>query len=476
MALGVFSLSLAVRVLYAADLAPVMYTREQPGIRMAMRYDASALRMLQGDGILFPAEADPSKTGLLARPPGYAFFLRMVYAGLGRSFFTAQLVQNLLSSTTPVLLFLLAARLLGTAAGAIGGFLAAVSPHLGAVSNLISPDGLSALPLMAAMLVLAPVAPDREPSLGSAAAAGVLIGLSAWLRPNLVLMGPFLAVALLVLARTPRHAARPLALMGAAALFAIAPITLRNYAIFGEFVPISTNGGLTLWQGVADAGGERFGARTTDRRVAREEAVRYGKPSYASWWAEPDGIWRDRDRYRRSLEVIRWRPLWYLRAMLRRVGEMVSYHSTGAPLVGAAAEAAEADAEHESGDEDRLAPLRTFHASDDAAPEPVLDDRLVLTPGEALAFTRPALRSVQRLGGLTTLPLLLLGLARLLRRDGRLLLWLAVVPAYYFVFESMFLYEWRVATPMHYPLFAFAGLGWASLATAAARAIRRRAL
>jgi hypothetical protein len=133
--------------------------------------------------------------------------------------------------------------------------------------------------------------------------------------------------------------------MGAAALFAIAPITLRNYAIFGELVPISTNGGLTLWQGVADAGGERFGARTTDRRVAREEAVRYGKPSYAAWWAEPDGIWRDRDRYRRSLEVIRRRPLWYLRAMLRRVWEMVSYHSTGAALVGAAAEAAEADAE-----------------------------------------------------------------------------------------------------------------------------------
>jgi len=55
--LGVFGLSFAIRCLYAVDLAPAMYTRDQPGTRMAMRYDASALRMLAGDGL------KPSKFG-----------------------------------------------------------------------------------------------------------------------------------------------------------------------------------------------------------------------------------------------------------------------------------------------------------------------------------------------------------------------------------------------------------------------------
>ena len=49
--------------------------------------------------------------------------------------------------------------------------------------------------------------------------------------------------------------------------------------------------------------------------------------------------------------------------------------------------------------------------------------------------------------------------------------WLAAIPVYYFVFESMFLYEWRVAVPMHYHLFALAGAGTGFLASAVVRVI-----
>jgi len=40
---ALFLLALAVRSLYALDLAPVMYSRVQPGTRMAWRYDEAAL-------------------------------------------------------------------------------------------------------------------------------------------------------------------------------------------------------------------------------------------------------------------------------------------------------------------------------------------------------------------------------------------------------------------------------------------------
>jgi hypothetical protein len=475
-ALGLFSLSFATRCLYAVDLASVMLTQQQPGIRMAMRYDDAALRMLHGDGVLYPAEVDPAKTGLLARPPGYTFFLRTIYATLGRSFFTAQLVQNVLDSITPVVLFLLAARLLGLAAGAVGGLVAAISPHLSHASNLISPDALSALPLLGASLLLSRTAPDREVPPLQAVSAGALVGISAWLRPNLVLMGPWLAVAFLAFSRRPRRAAVSLVLMAVTALLTISPITLRNYLVFGEFIPVSINGGLTLWQGVADAGGERYGARVTDRKVSREEAARYGKPEYTRWWAEPDGIWRDRERYRRSFEVLRQRPVWYLGAMARRVGEMVSYHSADAPLVlvsGQAAAAADTDSDGEVGSEDRMAPLRTFRGAGEAALEPILPDRLALAPGEALVFLRLVVRTTQRAAALVTLPMLLLGAVVVFRREWRLLAWLATIPVYYFVFESMFLYEWRVAVPMHYHLFALAGSGVVFLGSAAARAVGR---
>jgi hypothetical protein len=462
--LGLFALSFAIRSLYAVDLAPVMYTRDQPGTRMAMRYDGAALDMLAGDGFLFPAQFDAGKTGLLARPPGYAAFLREVYATLGRSFFTVQLVQNILDSATPVIILLLGVRLCGRGAGFVGGFLAAISPHLGYASNLISPDALSALPLGCASLLLAATALGLPVDLRRAAGAGFLLGLSAWLRPNLVLAGPFFAAALVLACRDRRAALRPALVLAAAAALTIAPITLRNYLIFGEFVPISINGGLTLWQGVADAGGERYGARTTDRRVAREEAARYGKPEYAQWWAEPDGIWRDHDRYSRSLAVIRGRPFWYLKAMLRRMVAMVSYHSAAAPFVaevGAPPLLVGPDDDEAATEDDRLAPLRLFEEHGHSAPPPRVPDRRVLAPGEALRALRPAVRLLQGAAAAATLPLLLIGLVVLIREAPRRALFVAIVPVYYLIFESMFLYEWRVAAPMHGYLFLLAGVGFA---------------
>jgi Dolichyl-phosphate-mannose-protein mannosyltransferase len=474
--LGVFALSLAIRCLYAVDLAPVMYTRDQPGTRMATRYDTAALRMLAGDGLLYPSEIDPAKTGLLARPPGYPAFLRIVYACLGRSFFTAQLVQNVLNAVTPVLIALIGMRLFGPAVGVGGGALAAFSPHLGYASNLLSPDALSALPLAGASLLLARASFEKGPGPGRAAIAGALVGVSAWLRPNVVLMGPFLAVAIVALAQDRRAALRPALVLAATAGLTIVPITLRNYVVFGELVPISTNGGLTLWQGVADAGGERFGARTTDRRVAREEAARYHKPEYAQWWAEPDGIWRDHDRYHRSLEVIEQRPFWYARAMLRRMAAMVSYHSAEAPFVarvgGAERPISVADDEEGSQEGDLLAPLRIFQRSGAAARPPRIPDAVALAPGEWLAPLRPVVRGVQVVAAATTLPLAIVGILALLQRMPRAAGFVAVIPLYYLIFESMFIYEWRVATPMHGYLFLFAAAGAVCLFDLARRRVR----
>src|SRR5262245_57789747 len=88
---AVFLLAFVVRSLYAVDQAPGMYTAEQEGTRMAQRYDDAALSILNGEGILWPRVRDREKTGLLARPPGYALYLAAVYAAFGHSYFAAQL-------------------------------------------------------------------------------------------------------------------------------------------------------------------------------------------------------------------------------------------------------------------------------------------------------------------------------------------------------------------------------------------------
>jgi hypothetical protein len=271
---------------------------------------------------------------------------------------------------------------------------------------------------------------------------GVLIGAGVWIRPNVVLLGPFAAFFLFFLLGRNRRALLLSGLVALTSLLVVSPITLRNWLVFGEFVPVSINGGITLWQGVADAGGREYGARVWDKQVMAEEAERYGRPDYLLWWAEPDGISRDRDRYRRATEVIKARPFWYARAMLRRMGMMLLFTDGPKDLLPAGASVKPAEGER--------VPLRAAPGLDAAIDEAAFADR-----AGAASFLRGPLRLIHR--AWFVVPILAwIGLFLSVRDTPRAtLLWL-IVPLYYLVFESPFLYEWRVAVPMQYFLLPFA--------------------
>ena len=151
---------------------------------------------------------------------------------------------------------------------------------------------------MIALLLVAKTHPVGTGSVWTSALAGAFVGAGVWLRPNVVLLPPFLSLVILLVARDRRRGLLHAVALSLAAIAVVIPITIRNYVVFGAFVPVSINGGLTLWQGVADAGGRELGAKRHDTLVAEEEAVRYGDPRYRDWWAEPDGILRDNDRVR----------------------------------------------------------------------------------------------------------------------------------------------------------------------------------
>jgi hypothetical protein len=200
----------------------------------------------------------------------------------------------------------------------------------------------------------------------------------------------------------------------------VAPITVRNLRIYGEFVPVSINGGIVLWEGIADAFGQRFGARSRDLEVAAEEAVRFGDARYARWWASPDGIRRDRDRVRRSLEVIRAHPGLYAASVVRRAGEVLASGSE-APLLGP------------------------------RAPDLALDSTVVNHPllrvDAALAATRPLLLALQRAAAWPAAALASAGLVLLGALAPRRALLLALVPAYVLLVQAPVHFEPRFALP-----------------------------
>ena len=448
----VFALALLVRGLYLADGVALLYTPDQDGTRMARRYDDTALSILAGEGILFPRVWDPARTGLASRPPGYGLFLASVYATLGRSFPIVAAVQDVLTSIAVLLVMVFAHRLFGLPAGVFAGLLVAVSPHVAATSNLVLADAIASIPLLLAFLAALPVvrgAGSPRSQIVRLVLMGGLIGAGVWIRPNVVLLGPFAAFFLFFLLGRNRRALLLSSLVALTSLLVVSPITLRNWLVFGEFVPVSINGGITLWQGVADAGGREYGARVWDKQVMAEEAERYGRPDYLLWWAEPDGIIRDRDRYRRATEVIKARPFWYARAMLRRMGMMLLFTDGPKDLrpAGTVVKAAESE----------RVPLRAVPGLDAAIDETAFAER-----AGAASFLRGPLRLVHR--AWFVVPLLAwIGIILSMRDAPReTLLWL-IVPLYYLVFESPFLYEWRVAVPMQYFLLPFAARAAADL-------------
>src|SRR5262249_47232531 len=83
------------------------------------------------------------------------------------------------------------------------------------------------------------------------------------------------------------------------------------------------------------------------------------------------------------------------------------------------------------------------------------DDRL-LAVGRAVGGGRPLFAGLQAVGLAPPPPPPPPGRAGVVLACGRRAVLLLAVPFYYLATESFFLYEWRVAVPMHYALFACA--------------------
>jgi 4-amino-4-deoxy-L-arabinose transferase-like glycosyltransferase len=464
---SLFIISFSIKSLQAVDIEPTMHTADQPGGGMSSDFDARALAIVAGEGILMRNISDRSDTSLLAHAPGYPIFLSAVYAVSGRSYFTVQLIQNLVNSFSPVLIFLIAGHLISWRVGIASGVLSAVSHHLSYYSNLVLSDSLCPLPILLAVYLLVRVGFRRHASLWVYALAGSMIGLSAWIRPNPMLMG-LASIPLLVIV-SGRHKRVILngVVLASATFLTIAPITIRNYLLYGEFVPIRIGIGIVLWQGLGDASGGRFGARTDDEVILSEVAL-YDKPSYGESWASPDGITRDRDRVRRSLEIIAAHPVWYLGTVFGRMGEMLK-DTADAPLVFRSTDTKllEAISLARSARSSGQKPDRLDEQQSDTI------DRSALKLGRSISWLRPPARAIQRVTKETGLPFILAGLLILCAASGRRTLVILFVPLYYLLFQSVMHAEFRYTLSMRYFLFVLAALVWTLLLTTAVTLLRK---
>jgi Dolichyl-phosphate-mannose-protein mannosyltransferase len=467
-ALLIFFLSFSIKSLVAVDISPVMHTVAHPGLVSMRELERDIALIVEGRGILPPDNWDATDTSLAIYPPGYPIFVSAVYSLFGKSSFNVQIVQNAINSMSAVLIFLIAGELVTWRVGVASGLLAAASHHLSYYSNFTLPDSLCALPILVGVYLLVKARPHSPTSFWFYALAGVMLGLSLWLRSNALLLGPFLFVLVLFVSRRRRQVSRRAWILALAPFLVIAPITIRNQLIYGEFVPLTSNLGIVLLEGIGDASGDRFGAPSGghDQEVAEQEAILYTDPRYAEYWASPDGINRDRYRIKRSLDIIVRHPVWFAGAMLDRMWQMLNY-SAYAPLVfriddKKLIEAGErARGANESKGERRV------------RREAWENGGWSLKVGESLFWLRLPERALQRVAKETGLLFILIGAPVMFFLSRRRALFILMVPLYYFVFQSVLHTEFRYTLPMHYFVFIFAATVWVLIAASISAGIKR---
>lgn len=462
----IFFVAFSVRALVAVDFGPVTQTSAQPGGAMSMAFHYEAVRIVRGHGVLLREDWDPDDTSLLIHAPGYAIYLAAIYSSLGQDYFTVQFVQNALNSLAAVLVFLIAGTLLTWPVGIVAGFITAVWHHFAFYSNVVMPDSLCVLPVLAAVYLLAATASGKPRRVWVYILAGVLIGLSVWIRPNTLMLGVFVALALPLFSTGRRQTARYSWLIGVVSLLVITPITYRNYALYGHFVPVSINTGIVMWEGIADIGGERFGAVKTDPAVCAQEAIIYNDPRYGLMWSWPDGIRRDHDRLKKSLAVIVRNPVWFARGMVWRVGTMFKY-SADSPLL---------FRNSDNGFRSKGEAARQIDSAKKNGPllPPAIDElsRIPLIAyGEAISAARPLARFLQRSAKETALLFIGLGLLAVFLMSPRRGFYIGMVPLYYFLFQSVLHTEFRYTLPLHHFMFVFAAVGWVLIGYALWRAV-----
>ncbi|MBI82356.1 MAG: hypothetical protein CMJ81_04095 [Planctomycetaceae bacterium] len=212
-------------------------------------------RTLVFDDVPLPSGAPEPRINSNAyfRPPGYSFFLAGVYRTLGTNPHAPRIVQMLLGMTTCLVGYLFAKRWFGTCVAlTFAGMLSVSWIFIYYEGKLNAPSLLVVLAMLLVYILSQLIERD---SLGLAFLAGVVLGLYALVRPNVL---TFALAVLIWLYWVKLKSAQPRRFLAPAATFllgvtlTIAPATLRNYAVSKDFVLISANGGINFFFGNND--------------------------------------------------------------------------------------------------------------------------------------------------------------------------------------------------------------------------------
>ncbi len=391
--------ALLVRLLVLAQLGgdPLLQPR---GLLDDAVYVKLAMRVAAGDLLIGP------EVYYLA--PFYTYFLGLIFALTGGSVAFARFVQVVLGAATVGLVGIAATSLWSRRAGIVAAVLAAGTGLFAFNEILILQSSID--PFLTALALVALIHALRRESLGAFALAGVALGALSLNRPNTL---PVVAIVAIVWVaqRFTRATLMQAVVLVLGALLCFAPFTLRNRVVAGEWVLVTSHGGLNFfignragadgtWGAVPGVRGSIDGQKDDVRKVAGKALGHPVSASEASTYF-----------YDQSWTWIRTHPGDWMRLLARKIA-------------------------------------LTFNATD------------VALNYSYTYFTRdePGVLTLLAVGPWLIIPLGLFGLAVGFRRDDqtRYLTWACFVPGYALTVAAFFVSS-RYRLPLVVPLLCAAG-------------------
>jgi len=180
--------------------------------------------------------------------PLYPYFLAVIYKVFGTGLVWVKVIQGLLGGLTAGVTYLMGRTLFGRVAGIAAGFIAAMYvPFIFYDNSILLPvlaTLLNALMLYFLYLGL------RGKHLRAFLPAGLFMGLSAAGNAGVLAFGLPAVVFLLIYGRERGGTRlRRAALFALGAAIVVTPITLRNYIVGRDLVPLTSNAGLNFFIG-----------------------------------------------------------------------------------------------------------------------------------------------------------------------------------------------------------------------------------
>lgn len=232
-----FALAFVLKLVYVVQSSDALHVRVP--VMDSKYYDDTAQQIASGN--LLQREA-------FFMGPLYPYFLSLVYLIFGREFMIVRILQILAGSASVALTFVIGKQVFRPSVALLGAVMLMFYGAITFYEGLILMTWLGTILNLVAIALLLFGARRGDRSVLWYGAAGLVLGLSALARANVLVFVPVVVVWIVWVARAARRAAAALAFV-AAVVLALLPATIHNYVASRDVVPVTSNAGLNFFIG-----------------------------------------------------------------------------------------------------------------------------------------------------------------------------------------------------------------------------------